>query len=63
MAEESFIAVSHIEHGPALLEASMDQARVLPILDRAGADLVTLGQPALGGSPGLGARIRSRVFG
>jgi hypothetical protein len=63
VAEESLVAVSHIEYGPALLEASVDDARVLPILNRAGAHLVTLGHSTLGGSQGLGARIRSRVFG
>ena len=63
LAEESLVAVSHIEHGPAPLEASADNARVMPILDGANAHLVTFGQSTLGGSLGLGARIRSRVFG
>jgi hypothetical protein len=63
LAEESLVAVSHIEYGPALLEASADNARVMPILDGANAHLVTFGQSILGGSQGLGARICSRVFG
>jgi len=63
VAEESLVAVSRIEHCPALLEASVDNARILPILDGANAHLVTFGQSTLGGSQGLGARIRSRVFG
>src|ERR1039458_1291761 len=61
VAEESLVAVSRIEHGPAPLEASADNARVMPILDGANAHLVTFGQSTLGGSLGLGARIRSRV--
>jgi len=63
VAEESIVAVSRIEHCPALLEASVDNARILPILDGANTHLVTFGQSTLGGSQGLGARIRSRVFG
>ena len=63
MPEEALVALAHIEYGTPFLKTGTDDARVLPVLDRADAHVVSLCQRTLGDSCGVNADIGSRLSG
>jgi len=63
MPKEAPVALDHIEYGTPFLKTGTDDARVLPILDRADAHVVPLCQRTLGDSCGVNADIGSRLSG
>lgn len=63
MPEEALVALGHIEYGTPFLKTGTDDARVLPILDRADAHVVPPCQRTLGDSCGVDADIGNRLSG
>lgn len=63
MPEETLVALDHIEYGTPLLKTGTYDARVLPILDRADAYVVSLCQRTLGDSCAVNADTGSRLSG
>jgi hypothetical protein len=63
MPEEALVALEHIEYSTPFLKTGTDDARVLPILDRADAHVVPLCQRTLGDSCGVNADTGSRLSG